>query len=387
MYRVQIYDSINSRSIELSNGLNSYGYQSEVVSRLSTGYDISILGDLYNFDSDNTGVCSSSMIVCVRSVSINSSIDRIKSIGSGSIYYYEYPISSYRLSSDLDRLMGMGVGVPSVLVVCEDERRLSYYRRRLSNNFINIFSSNISEGLSISSSVHCVVVDGISESSYNLVCAIRQSSQVPIVLLGDRIRNINRIRLSCVNKLLVLPKYVRVSYLEEGIRKLIGIVDQSYNIEDSISHHYTWSSMEFFINHEINRSQRSNQPLSIGIIEIDHHVQLLSDHGESMGHELIISLGELLSRILRKSDLCSRYNSSRYIILMPNTEGHRGIQLLDRIRNEWGRVVHQSLVSRFSSTLSGSVVVYNSSQTFVQYIESLFSSLSRVKLSGSNRVG
>jgi len=58
---------------------------------------------------------------------------------------------------------------------------------------------------------------------------------------------------------------------------------------------------------EIERARRSNESLSLAMLDIDHFKKVNDTYGHLQGDRVIKSLAQLLRKRLRKSDIIGRY--------------------------------------------------------------------------------
>ena len=73
--------------------------------------------------------------------------------------------------------------------------------------------------------------------------------------------------------------------------------------------------------HEWSRSHRSQLPLSLLLIDIDHFKQLNDTYGHQAGDECLIQVANLLRRPLqRPGDFLARYGGEEFVALLPETD-------------------------------------------------------------------
>ncbi|MCK9274414.1 MAG: diguanylate cyclase [Syntrophales bacterium] len=88
---------------------------------------------------------------------------------------------------------------------------------------------------------------------------------------------------------------------------------------------------------EIERSNRYHHPLSILFIDIDNFKNYNDTYGHLEGDEVLVRLGKVMSRCLRKADLAFRFGGEEFTAILPETEGDDATVLAERIRKEFKR--------------------------------------------------
>ena len=89
---------------------------------------------------------------------------------------------------------------------------------------------------------------------------------------------------------------------------------------------------EIDIAREISRSRRSDQPLTLLILEIDDYDELYKHYGERRVNFVIRKVAERLSSDLRQTDSLARLTQPRFAILLPNTGEMIGQDIAERMR-------------------------------------------------------
>ena len=93
----------------------------------------------------------------------------------------------------------------------------------------------------------------------------------------------------------------------------------------------------FFQDHltrEIKRVNRTREPLSMLLIDIDDFKQLNDRFGHAAGDELLSRLAKILNDAVRESDLLARYGGEEFVILAATTDLEGAYQLAEKVRTE-----------------------------------------------------
>jgi diguanylate cyclase (GGDEF)-like protein len=107
---------------------------------------------------------------------------------------------------------------------------------------------------------------------------------------------------------------------------------RNQSIRDALTGLYNRRYMEEQLEKEVNRSGRDGRKLSALMIDIDHFKEFNDRHGHAAGDTVLGSVGTLLNRMGRKSDLTCRYGGEELVVLFPETRLEDALALADRLR-------------------------------------------------------
>jgi len=94
---------------------------------------------------------------------------------------------------------------------------------------------------------------------------------------------------------------------------------QQLTITDDTTGLYNVRSLYEVLGRELERANRTNLPVSLAFLDLDHFKQVNDEHGHLVGSELLARTGERLKQLSRKQDWCFRYGGDEFVILMPET--------------------------------------------------------------------
>ena len=94
---------------------------------------------------------------------------------------------------------------------------------------------------------------------------------------------------------------------------------QQLTITDDTTGLYNVRSLYEVLGRELERANRTNLPVSLAFLDLDHFKQVNDEHGHLVGSELLARTGERLKPLSRKQDWCFRYGGDEFVILMPET--------------------------------------------------------------------
>ncbi len=107
------------------------------------------------------------------------------------------------------------------------------------------------------------------------------------------------------------------------------------------------------LHNEWTRGIRSQQPLSLILLDIDFFKQYNDTYGHTAGDECLKSVASILQRsLMRSSDAATRYGGEEFCLLLPNTPLDGAFDVADRIRSSIKRLNIPHNTSEVSSTVT-----------------------------------
>ena len=82
---------------------------------------------------------------------------------------------------------------------------------------------------------------------------------------------------------------------------------------------------------EVNRAERSREPLSLVVFDVDHFKLINDTRGHLGGDEVLRSLAEVLAGAVREMDLVARYGGEEFAVILPRCDQHDAIRVVERI--------------------------------------------------------
>jgi diguanylate cyclase (GGDEF)-like protein len=148
----------------------------------------------------------------------------------------------------------------------------------------------------------------------------------------------------------------------------------------------------FFMNRaeeELSRSLRTQQPLSLVILDIDHFKHFNDAYGHATGDRVLQVVAAVMKQHVRKSDICSRHGGEEFGMLLPNTPGDNASFMANRLRRTLAetRYTGLGLPSDVNITISMGVATCPRDATVVsELFELADKALYEAKAEGRDRV-
>jgi two-component system cell cycle response regulator len=111
---------------------------------------------------------------------------------------------------------------------------------------------------------------------------------------------------------------VLLAYYEKVLTDKIGEVYE-IALKDSLTSLYTRAKFEDVRVHEFSRSKRYRLPLSLCMLDIDDFKKINDTYGHPIGDEVLKTIGSILLRHLRSSDIPFRWGGEEFLVVFTHT--------------------------------------------------------------------
>jgi diguanylate cyclase (GGDEF)-like protein len=126
------------------------------------------------------------------------------------------------------------------------------------------------------------------------------------------------------------------SVMDELLREELSQANEIINKlahTDGLTGAYNRRHFEVELNREVIRAQRSGQPVSLLVMDIDHFKNINDQHGHDAGDNVLKALTVTVQKELRESDLLIRYGGEEFVALLIDTPLIAAQQVAERIRH------------------------------------------------------
>jgi len=179
---------------------------------------------------------------------------------------------------------------------------------------------------------------------------------------------------------------------EKLIVQLAKINDLQAHLRDQAEHD---SLTKLFNRHllndtlerEISRTNHSDDPFSLLMIDVDHFKKLNDAHGHQAGDAILKAIGEFLSKKIRKMDSAFRYGGEEFLIVMSQIDQEKASERADDLRNEIASLQVPYRDKALRVTVSIGVACYPfHAQTIDDLLQTVDNAMYQAKKGGRNRV-
>ncbi|WP_298482107.1 response regulator, partial [uncultured Chloroflexus sp.] len=224
-----------------------------------------------------------------------------------------------------------------------------------------------------------------------LAAVIRQQPEyhsIPIVFLSGETDRSAQLAALAQGGDDFLTKPINLEHLVAAISSRIqrARAMRSLMVRDSLTGLFNHSVTQDLLIREVARARRSNQPLSVALIDIDHFKRVNDQYGHRSGDRVLKSLARLLRQRLRASDLIGRYGGEEFLIVMPETRAASAAMVVDSLRERFAHIEHQREGAPLRVTFSAGVAEWAHGIEASGLIEKADAALYQAKRLGRNQV-
>jgi len=102
---------------------------------------------------------------------------------------------------------------------------------------------------------------------------------------------------------------------------------------DSLTNLFNYRHFSRELSQEIERSQRTQQPTTLIMVDIDHFKRVNDEWGHEVGNQALKLVAQCIMNNIRKLDIACRYGGEEFALILPSTHIITGINVAERIRN------------------------------------------------------
>jgi diguanylate cyclase (GGDEF)-like protein len=137
-----------------------------------------------------------------------------------------------------------------------------------------------------------------------------------------------------------------------------------------------------FARDELNRTRRTNQPITLAYLDIDSFKEINDRHGHNFGDRVLHAVAQSIRTSIRRTDMVARMGGDEFSMLLPNTSREASTKLLEKVLN----LLTVDMKQRgWPVTFSiGAVTFANAPESVERMIEHADQTMYSVKQTGKN---
>ena len=161
---------------------------------------------------------------------------------------------------------------------------------------------------------------------------------------------------------------------------------------DELTGLYNRKYLHHRLDAEISRSKRYGTPVSCLLLDIDYFKIVNDMYGYDWGDILLKKIAQMLSALVRKEDVLTRYGDEEFIVILPETTEQQAMIFAERFRHDVEKMefIPANEEERHPITVSGGIASFptdgdieENSNTLIRYAEH---ALYNAKQSGKNKI-
>jgi diguanylate cyclase (GGDEF)-like protein len=179
-----------------------------------------------------------------------------------------------------------------------------------------------------------------------------------------------------------LRDYLRIQKqeLEESLERIRLLATQ-----DELTGLANRRHMLALLKAEQARQQRTGQPLSLVLLDLDHFKRVNDAYGHLAGDVVLKGFAEAARSTLRGSDVLSRWGGEEFLLMLPDTGLDEAEHCVDRMREGLAQVIFTNVAPDLQITFSAGLSVCRAGETLEAVIERADQAMYQAKAQGRNR--
>jgi diguanylate cyclase (GGDEF)-like protein len=179
----------------------------------------------------------------------------------------------------------------------------------------------------------------------------------------------------------------RNAELQNMVHKVSRVAERDH-LTKSFNRHYIMETLS----REKGRADRSNNPVSIVILDLDHFKAINDEHGHLVGDRILRGVAKRVRAELRSMDALNRsdyrrslgrFGGEEFIVILPGTALRGAAECAERIR---AAIAARPFDETYRVTISSGVAQYRRGETLPEMLARADEALYRAKSEGRNRV-
>lgn len=157
-----------------------------------------------------------------------------------------------------------------------------------------------------------------------------------LMIISDEITESNRIKgyLNGIHDFIQKPVSAQLIHsLIQNRFEYKRRIDEAVLVDD-LTRTFNRKYMNAKLNEMMAWYQRTEDPGTVALIDIDHFKQVNDTYGHTTGDVVLSEFASILNNKTRESDIVCRYGGEEFVILFPNTLPEDGMAVVERIRQE-----------------------------------------------------
>jgi diguanylate cyclase (GGDEF)-like protein/PAS domain S-box-containing protein len=107
---------------------------------------------------------------------------------------------------------------------------------------------------------------------------------------------------------------------------------EEMSMRDYLTDLYNRRALMEKLDFEIKRRNRTKNPLSIVMLDLDHFKQVNDTYGHQVGDQVLIQVADLLRKTVREIDIVGRYGGEEFLVILPDCPFKEAANVAERIR-------------------------------------------------------
>lgn len=206
---------------------------------------------------------------------------------------------------------------------------------------------------------------------YDRLRTEERTSSIPIIFLGERTEPVPNMKADDPNMEDIIFKPFAPNELLSRVRSLLKVKElrdelkvkdeqlKKLSLTDSVTSLKTQRYLDEFMRTGLAQARRYKVPVSLVVLEVDQHRELLRAVGQSAGDAVITQLAAIVDKQMRDSDIVARTGQFELTVVLTATEVNGAIEVAERLRNRIATTAFSTKELEFSITVSLGICQFN----------------------------
>ncbi|MDF3194215.1 MAG: GGDEF domain-containing protein [Gammaproteobacteria bacterium HGW-Gammaproteobacteria-13] len=167
---------------------------------------------------------------------------------------------------------------------------------------------------------------------------IQQTQSTPAVLLSNQVNGLSSCSIGLLLAWLQWSNFVQINTQKQRLQDQAQLLEEqnhklSYLAEhDPLSGLLNRRAFNGIVERELLRCQRTQQPLCLLLLDLDHFKTVNDRFGHPLGDVVIKRIAALLSSQVRGLDSLARLGGEEFMLLLVNCDREQGLQIAEKLR-------------------------------------------------------
>ncbi|MCD6385564.1 GGDEF domain-containing protein, partial [Candidatus Sumerlaeota bacterium] len=184
----------------------------------------------------------------------------------------------------------------------------------------------------------------------------------------------------------ILTTLQRKDYQEQVIKIQQSL--KELTIKDEVTGIYNHRFLRECLEREFQNAQRYGHEMSVFMLDVDDFKEVNDKYGHLVGDFVLYELGQLLTRITRKSDVIARYGGEEFSAILPNTSlkdaYHLGVRICKTVARY--KFKHEKAVIQLTMSIGATSSAYPRIRKALDLLRFADRALYTAKRSGKNTI-
>ncbi|WP_395788576.1 two-component regulator propeller domain-containing protein [Aquimonas sp.] len=145
-------------------------------------------------------------------------------------------------------------------------------------------------------------------------------------------------------------------------------------------------ALDELLAYEFARAERSDQPLCVALVDIDHFKRVNDEHSHAVGDAVLKTMAERMRELCRDIDTVARWGGEEFAVLLPNTRLSDALSVCERMRAGIDKLDFDTAVPGLHITISIGLASHEGHVDYDRMLSQADAALYAAKSSGRNRV-